>query len=107
MGMKPGHYNDGISFAGPGTFGWLNKWNAQASVGHYFNNRDWQYLWDLAARVRWDPFRWHFVVPYIQGDVNWLSGGGSTGDATEYAMEPGLRFHGILECVHVAAVGDK
>ena len=97
MGMKPGHYNDGISFAGPGTFEWLNKWNAQASVGHYFNNRDWQYLWDLAARVRWDPFRWHFVVPYIQGDVNWLSGGGSTGDATEYAVEPGLRFHGILD----------
>lgn len=96
-GMKPGHYNDGISFAGPGTFEWLNNWNAQASVGHYFNNRDWQYLWDLAARVRWDPFRWHFVVPYIQGDVNWLSGGGSTGDATEYAVEPGLRFHGILD----------
>jgi hypothetical protein len=53
-GMKPGHYNDGISFEGPSTFTWLNNWNAQTSVGDYFNNRDWQYLWDLAARVRWD-----------------------------------------------------
>jgi hypothetical protein len=96
MGMKPGHYDDGISFDDPG-FKWLNNWNAQASVGHYFNNRDWQYFWDLAARVRWDPIRWNFVVPYIQGDVNWLSGGGSTGDATEYAIEPGLRFHGTLD----------
>jgi hypothetical protein len=96
-GMKPGHYNDGISFKGPDTFQWLNNWNAQASVGHYFNNRDWQYLWNLAAKVRWDMLRWYFVIPYIQGDVNWLAGGGSTGDATEYAVEPGLRFHGVLD----------
>jgi hypothetical protein len=97
MGMKPGHYNDGISFKGPETFDWLNLWNAEATVGHYFNNRDWQYLWDLEARIRWDLLRWHIVVPYIQGNVNWLSGGGSTGDATEYAVEPGLRFHGVLD----------
>jgi hypothetical protein len=95
-GMKPGHYNDGISFKG-NSFQWLNNWNAQASVGHYFNNRDWQYLWNLTARVRWDPLRWYIVVPYIQGDVNWMSGGGSTGDATEYAVEPGFRFHGVLD----------
>jgi hypothetical protein len=97
MGMKPGHYNDGISFKGPDAFNWLNLWNTEARVGHYFNNRDWQYRWDLAARIRWDLVRWHIVVPYIQGNINWLSGGGSTGDATEYAVEPGLRFHGVLD----------
>jgi hypothetical protein len=96
LGMKPGHYNDGISFAGP-AFQWLNHWNVEASAGHYFNNRDWQYLWNLAARVRWDLVRWHFIVPYIHGAVNWQSGGGSTSDATEYAVEPGLRFHGVLD----------
>jgi hypothetical protein len=95
-GMKPGHYNYGISFKGPG-FQWLNNWNAEASVGHYFNNHDWQYLWDLVAKVRWDPLRWRFIVPYLQGEVDWMSGGGSTGDATEYAVEPGLRFHGVLD----------
>ncbi len=96
-GMKPGHYNEGISFAGPQTFQWLNNWNAQGLAGHYFNNRDWQYLWNLNAQVRWDPLRWYFVVPYVQGEANWMSGGGSTPDALEYAVEPGLRLHGVLD----------
>ncbi len=96
-GMKPGHYNDGISFAGPVTFQWLNKLNGQVSLGHYFQNRDWQYLWDLTAQARWDICRWRFVVPYLQGGVNWLSGGGRTDDAVEYSVEPGLRFHGVLD----------
>jgi hypothetical protein len=96
-GMKPGHYNDGISFEGPETFQWLNNWNAQGSVGHYFRNRDWQYLWDLAAQARWDVLRWHFIVPYVEGEVNWMAGGGRTKDAVEYALEPGLRFHGTLD----------
>lgn len=96
-GMKPGHYNDGISFSGPATFDLINNWNAQANFGHFFNNRDWQYLWDLGAKVRWDPIRWYFIVPYIQGEVNWQAGGGSTKDATEYAVEPGLRLHGVLD----------
>lgn len=95
-GMKPGHYNDGISFEGA-KFQWLNKWNAQASLAHYFYNRDWQYLWNLAAQVRWDLLRWHRVVPYVQGEVNWRSGGGRTDNALEYYVEPGLRFHGILD----------
>ena len=95
-GMKPGHYNQGISFSGP-TFEWLNNWNAQGVAGHYFNNRDWQYLWNLNAQVRWDPLRWHFIVPYIQGEVNWMAGGGSTPNALEYATEPGLRLHGVLD----------
>jgi len=96
-GMKPGHYNDGISFEGPETFQWLNHWNAQGSVGHYFQNRDWQYLWDLTAQVRWDALRWHFMVPYVQAEVNWMAGGGQTKNAVEYAFEPGLRFHGVLD----------
>ena len=95
-GMKPGHFNDGISFAGQ-TFQWLNKWEAQGRVGHFFQNRDWQYLWNLTAQVRWDVLRWYFVVPYLQGEVNWMSGGGNTKDAAEYAVEPGLRFHGSLD----------
>ncbi len=96
-GMKPGHYNDGISFAGPAAFEFINNWNAQASFGHFFNNRDWQYLWDIETKVRWDPIRWHFIVPYIQGELNWQSGGGSTSDTVEYAVEPGLRSHGVLD----------
>ncbi len=96
-GMKPGHYNDGISFEGPCPLQWLNNWNAQASAGHYFQNRDWQYLWNLAAQVRWDPVRFYFIVPYVQAEVNWMSGGGPTRDATEYAVESGLRFHGVLD----------
>lgn len=96
-GMKPGHYNDGISFSGPQTFQWLNLWNGQGAVGHFFNNRDWQYLWDASLQVRWDPLRWHIMVPYIQGEVNWMSGGGQTPNALEYALEPGARFHGVLD----------
>lgn len=94
--MKPGHYNEGISFTGP-AFEFINNWNAQAGFGHFFNNRDWQYLWDIDAKVRWDPIRWHFIVPYIQGEMNWQSGGGPTSDTVEYAVEPGLRFHGVLD----------
>jgi hypothetical protein len=96
-GMKPGHYNEGISFTGPASFEFINNWNAQASFGHFFNNRDWQYLWDIDAKIRWDPMRWHIMVPYIQGDLHWQSGGGSTSDTVEYAVEPGLRFHGVLD----------
>jgi hypothetical protein len=95
-GMKPGHFNDGISFAGP-KFQWLNKWNAQAKAAHFFQNRDWQYLWDLTGQARWDILRWHFVVPYVQGELSWMAGGGGTADALQYAVEPGLRFHGVLD----------
>ena len=95
--MKPGHYNDGISFEGPETFQWLNHWNIQGSVGHFFQNHDCQYLWDLEAQARWDVLRWHFMVPYVQAEVNWLAGGGQTKNVMEYAFEPGLRFHGVLD----------
>jgi hypothetical protein len=95
-GMKPGHYNDGINFAGP-TFQWLNLLNGQVSGGHYFQNRDWQYLWNVNLQARWDVLRWHFVIPYLQGEINWQAGGGPTGDTLDYAVEPGLRFHGVLD----------
>jgi len=98
-GMKPGHANDGISFDGPGTLKWLNNWNAQAGVGHYFQNRDWQYLWKVSAQVRWDPLRWRFVVPYVQGEVSWLAGGGRTPDAVEGAAEAGVRLHGPADLI--------
>lgn len=96
-GMKPGHFNDGISFSGPNNFEWLNNWNGQGSVSHFFQNRDWQYLWNLTTQVRWDVLRWYIAVPYIQGEINWMSGGGRTDDALEYAGETGLRFHGALD----------
>ena len=96
-GMKPGYYDFGISFEGPETFQWLNNWQAQVGVGHYFHNSDWRYLWDVMAQVRWDVIRWNFVIPYIQGDVNWMAGGSSTRDSWEYVVEPGLRFHGIFD----------
>ena len=96
VGMKPGHFNDGISFDGP-KFQWLNMWNGQARVAHYFQNRDWQYLWDVGGQVRWDLLRWYFIVPYVQGDLAWLSGGGSTDNALYYSVEPGLRLHGVLD----------
>jgi hypothetical protein len=95
--MKPGHYNDGISFSGPHYFQWLHNFNAQASASHYFQNRDWKYLWNLGIQVFWDIFRWYFLVPYLQGEISWLAGGGRTDDALEYAVETGFRLHGVLD----------
>ncbi len=99
QGMKPGHYNYGISFGDSKEFQWLNNWQGQISVGHYFQNQDWQYLWDTSLEVRWDLCRWRFIVPYIQGEFCWLVGGGRTSDAVEYAVESGLRFHGVGDVV--------
>jgi hypothetical protein len=96
MGMKPGHFNDGISFTGP-TFQWLNKLDGQISAGHFFLNRDWQFLWDVTARAKWDVLRWYFVVPYVEGEIKWLAGGGDTRDALEGSVETGLRLHGVLD----------
>ena len=66
-------------------------------VSHYFQNRDWDYLWELAAQVRQDVLRWRFIVPYLQGEINWMGGSSRTKDAVEFAVEPGLRFHGTLD----------
>jgi hypothetical protein len=95
-GMKPGHLNYGIAFDGP-AFAWLHRFNAQMSASHFFDNHDWQYLWRVNGQARWDALRWRFLVPYVAGEINWLAGGGGTGDALEYAVEPGLRFHGVFD----------
>jgi hypothetical protein len=96
-GMKPGHFNDGISFDGPQKLQWLNHWNAQASAAHFFRNTDWDYNWAVSTQVRWDALRWRFIIPYLQGDLVWLTGAGDTGDSLEYALESGVRLHGALD----------
>jgi hypothetical protein len=95
-GMLLGHYNDGISFTGP-TFRWLNKFNAQVSLSHYYDNQEWPFLWNLAAEARWDVLRWRFVVPYLQGGVEWLAAYRGERDVFEYYLEPGLRLHGTMD----------
>jgi hypothetical protein len=96
-GMKPGHFNDGITFDRNQKFQWLNHLNAQASLGHFFRNTDWEYNWAVATQARWDVLRWRFLIPYLQGELSWLTGAGSTGDSLEYGFESGLRFHGFLD----------
>ena len=96
-GMKPGYYDFGISFNNQQNFQWLNNWQGQASVAHYFQNQDWPYLWDFEAKVRWDVCRLYFAIPYVQSDINWRIGSSSTKDSFEYAIEPGVRFHGIFD----------
>jgi hypothetical protein len=95
--MKPGQVNLGIDFSNPEHFQWLNRWNGQVSVGHFFQNHDWQYLWEVSPKLRWDILRWFFIIPYVQGELTWLYGGGPTGDAVEPAVEAGFRFHGTLD----------
>ena len=95
-GMKPGHTDDGIFFDGR-TFEMLNLLRGQMSMGHFFRNRDWQYLWNLNATGRWDVCRISRLVPYVQGELTWLNGGGRTPEAVEYAGELGTRLHGKFD----------
>lgn len=97
QGMRLGHYDDGISFQGPALFQWLHHLNGEVSLAHYFHNQDWPFRWNLAAQARWDVLRWHFVIPYLAGGVEWLTAGRGSQDAVEGYVEPGLRFHGILD----------
>ena len=96
-GMLLGHYDDGISFKGPQTFQWLNQWNAEASLSHYFATQDWPYLWNTAAQARWDVLRWHFMVPYVHSGLEWRSANQGAKDAFEYFVEPGVRCKGVLD----------
>lgn len=96
QGMKPGYFNYGITFDESG-FHWLNRLNAQVSAGHFFQNRDWQYLWNLSAQGRWDLCRYSMFVPYVAGEVTWLNGGGASPDAVNYAGEAGVRIHGYFD----------
>lgn len=96
QGMKPGYHNYGISFDKPG-FHWLHMFHGQLSAGHYFQNQNWQYLWNVGAQGRWDLCRYYFVVPYLSGGIAWLNGGGSTKDGLDGFAEGGLRLHGKLD----------
>uniref|UniRef100_A0A7V4G8P1 Uncharacterized protein n=1 Tax=Desulfobacca acetoxidans TaxID=60893 RepID=A0A7V4G8P1_9BACT len=95
-GMKPGQINRGITFDTPG-FKWLGLPHAQLTAGHYFLNRNWQYLWQVKADGRVDLARYYRVVLYGAGEVAWLKGGGATDDAVHYAGEAGLRIHGDFD----------
>ncbi|MCX5891274.1 MAG: hypothetical protein NTY36_17760 [Deltaproteobacteria bacterium] len=96
-GMLLGHYDEGINFEGLKGFRWLNQLNAVASLAHYFDTQDWPYLWNTAAQARWDVLRWHFMVPYLQGGLEWRSASRDATDAFEYFIEPGIRCKGVLD----------
>ena len=96
-GMLLGHYDEGISFTGPQSFRWLHRLNAATSLSHYFDTQDWPYLWNVGARVRWDVLRWHFLIPYLEGGLEWRSAHRRYHDTFEYYMEPGVRFKGVLD----------
>jgi hypothetical protein len=97
QGMRLGHYDDGISFPGPGQFQWLNKFNAQVSLGHYFNSMEWPATWNVAAQARWDILRRRYMIPYVAGGLEWMAAHRGSRDVVEYFVEPGLRFHGIMD----------
>jgi hypothetical protein len=97
QGMRLGHYDDGINFKAPEQFQWLHKFNAQVSLGHYFNSIKWPANWNLSAQARWDILRWRFLVPYIQGGLDWINAHRESRDVVEYYVEPGLRFHGVMD----------
>jgi hypothetical protein len=97
QGMRLGHYNDGINFKAPEQFQWLHKVNAQVSLAHYFNAIRWPATWNLGAQARWDILRWRFIVPYVQGGLEWLAAHQGSRDVVEYYVEPGLRLHGVMD----------
>lgn len=96
-GMLLGHYDDDINFEGLKGFRWLNKLNAQAGLSHYFETQDWPYFWNMAAQARWDVLRWRFMVPYLQGGMEWRSASRDAKDAFEYFLEPGVRCKGVMD----------
>lgn len=96
-GILLGHYDDGISFEGPESFQWLHKLNAEVRLAHYFDTQDWPYLWNLASQVRWDVLRWRFMIPYLQGGLEWRAAHRGSRDRFDYYVEPGLRFHGVMD----------
>jgi hypothetical protein len=97
QGIRLGHYDEGISFTGPDQFQWLHKFNAQVSLAHYFNSINWPCTWNVAAQARWDILRWGRKIPYVQGGLEWMDAHRGSRDAMEYYVEPGLRFHGVMD----------
>jgi hypothetical protein len=97
QGIRLGHYEDGISFEGPGRFHWVNKFNAQVGLGHFFNTARWPANWNLATEGRWDIFRLRRKIVYVQGGLDWLTATKGSTDVVNYCAEPGLRFHGVMD----------
>jgi len=97
QGMRLGHYDDGISFAGPNQFQWLHKFNAQVSLAHYFNSINWPATWNVAAQARWDILRWWRMIPYVKGGLEFIDAHRQSTDVVEYFVEQGLRFHGVMD----------
>jgi hypothetical protein len=97
QGIRLGHYDDGISFKGPEHFQWLNKFNAQVSLAHYFNSFNWPATWNITALGRWDVLRWGRKIPYVQGGLEYMDAHRNSRDVVEYYAEPGLRFHGLMD----------
>ncbi len=96
QGMKPGYYNYGISFDQRG-FHWLNRFSTQISAAHYFQNQNWQYLWNIGGQGRWDICRYGPLVGYVSGGAAWLDGGGATPDGVDGTAETGIRVHGKFD----------
>jgi hypothetical protein len=97
QGMRLGHYDDGIDFEGPEQFQWLHKFDAQVSLAHYFNSIKWPCTWNVAAQARWDILRWRFIIPYVQGGLEFMDAHRQSRDVVEYYVEPGLRLHGVMD----------
>lgn len=97
QGMRLGHYDDGIDFKGPEQFQWLHKLNAQVSLAHYFNSINWPCTWNVAAQARWDILRRRRMIPYVQGGLEFMDAHRKSRDVVEYFVEPGVRFHGVMD----------
>jgi hypothetical protein len=97
QGIRLGHYDDGIDFKAPQHFQWLNKFNAQVSLAHYFNSINWPATWNVAAQARWDILRQKFMVPYVQGGLEFIDAHRQSRDVVEYFVEPGVRLHGVMD----------
>jgi hypothetical protein len=100
QGMRLGHWDDGISFDKEVSFQWLNKFNAQVSLAHYFNSIRWPATWNISAQGRWDILRFGRsgrMIPYVWAGIDWMDAHQGSRDVTEGFVEPGLRFHGVMD----------
>jgi hypothetical protein len=99
-GIRLGHYDDGLAFDKEVYFQWLNRFNVQLSLGHYFNTIRWPATWNVAVQSRWDILRfgrWGRVIPYVQGGLEWITPQKGSTYVLEYYLEPGLRLHGVMD----------
>jgi hypothetical protein len=97
QGIRLGHYDDGIDFNSPERFQWLNKFNAAVSLGHYFNSVSWPATWNVTAQARWDVLRRGHMIPFVEGGLEFADAHRHSQDVVEYYVQPGLRFHGVMD----------